>query len=170
MLLKNFSYFERSGLAKHGWTQHAACFFHQLIIDRCPVYLYNRISFRTNVHTLNIRCRGLLTPLLYRTVMFKRSFSSPAYIVVLHEFKLPSLFRFKISIEKKKTFGAKSSNFVAIHTGFVVVGRMACGEYFWFPLLYCINTTRCYICSVLVNGVNCTSLSISFIKLLSLQA
>lgn len=54
---------------------HAACLFHSLILKKTPEYLYNKIKFRTDVHTLNIRFRGLLTPPLRRTEFFKRSFS-----------------------------------------------------------------------------------------------
>ena len=54
---------------------HAACHFHRIIITGKPPYLKSRIRFRSDVHTLNIRFRGTLTPPIHRTELFKKSFS-----------------------------------------------------------------------------------------------
>lgn len=69
-------------LGEIGWLNmerrrllHAACLYHKIIINKCPPYLYSRLRFRTDVHSLNLRFRGLLTPPLHRTEFFKRSFS-----------------------------------------------------------------------------------------------
>lgn len=53
---------------------HAACTFHSIIINRTPLYLYRKISFRTDVHNVNVRFKGLLTPPAHKTQLFKRSF------------------------------------------------------------------------------------------------
>ena len=41
---------------------HAACLFHKIISNKSPSYLYNKISFRTDVHNVNVRFKGIITP------------------------------------------------------------------------------------------------------------
>lgn len=53
---------------------HAACQYHKIIVSKTPPYLYQKITFRTDVHSLNVRFKGLLTPPLHRTEYFKRSY------------------------------------------------------------------------------------------------
>lgn len=60
---------------KNRRLHHSACLFHNILIHKSPVYLYQKIKFRTDVHTLNLRFKGLLTPPIHRTELFKRSFS-----------------------------------------------------------------------------------------------
>lgn len=60
---------------QHRRFLHAACQYHNIIINKSPPYLYDRIKFRTDVHNLNIRFKGTLTPPIHRTETFKRSFS-----------------------------------------------------------------------------------------------
>lgn len=52
-----------------------ATFYHKIIMQKLPTYLFNKIKFRTDVHHLNLRHRGLITPPLHRTTMYERSFS-----------------------------------------------------------------------------------------------
>lgn len=54
---------------------HSACLFHKIINSEIPKYLNKKISHRTDVHNLNIRFKGTLTPPLHRTELFKRSFT-----------------------------------------------------------------------------------------------
>lgn len=54
---------------------HSLCLFHNIISSKLPGYLYDRLTFRTDVHNLNIRYRSLLTPPLHKYEIFKRSFS-----------------------------------------------------------------------------------------------
>lgn len=54
---------------------HQACIFHKVLIHKEPRYLYRKINFRSDVHNLNIRFKGRLTPPSHRTEGFKRSFS-----------------------------------------------------------------------------------------------
>lgn len=54
---------------------HTLCIYHSIVIYKTPPYLFQKLNFRTDVHTLNLRFRGLLTPPLHRTQLFKRSFS-----------------------------------------------------------------------------------------------
>lgn len=53
----------------------AACLYHQIITQKCPTYLFNKISFRCDVHNLNLRYKGGITPPIHRTHLFKGSFS-----------------------------------------------------------------------------------------------
>ena len=54
---------------------HAASLYHQVIRSQIPQYLYRRISFRTDVHHLNLRRKDQITVPNHRTALFKRSFS-----------------------------------------------------------------------------------------------
>lgn len=54
---------------------HSTIFYHKLTLIKIPTYLHERISYRTDVHHLNLRHRGLLSIPLHRTSTFKRSFS-----------------------------------------------------------------------------------------------
>lgn len=38
------------------------CFYQNVIVEKIPVYLYNKISFSTKVQNINLRQKGLLTP------------------------------------------------------------------------------------------------------------
>lgn len=59
---------------------HSAVLFHSVIFNKSPPYLYNKIKFRSDVHTLNLRFRGLLSPPLHKTSLFTRSFSYNVYV------------------------------------------------------------------------------------------
>lgn len=54
---------------------HACVFYHKLILTKIPPYLHRRITFRTDVHNINVRNRGLLTPPIYKSAFFTRSFT-----------------------------------------------------------------------------------------------
>ena len=54
---------------------HEACFYHKILLCKSPSYLYNKIIFRSHVHSLNIRFRGRITPPMHRSSMFERSFT-----------------------------------------------------------------------------------------------
>lgn len=54
---------------------HSICFFFKIIKYRTPPYLYNKITFRTDVHNLNIRRRDVLTIPMHTKEFFKKSFS-----------------------------------------------------------------------------------------------
>lgn len=58
---------------------HSACLFHGILRFKSPPYLYNKIRFRSDVHTLNLRYRGLLSPPPHHTAAFLRSFSFNIY-------------------------------------------------------------------------------------------
>ena len=69
---------------------HRACLFHKIITFRSPPYLYLKITYRTDVHNLNLRHRGLLSTPFHRTEFFKKSFS---YLIVSLYNSLPSSFK-----------------------------------------------------------------------------
>lgn len=54
---------------------HSACLYHKVVVTTMPAYLYRKIQFRTDIHNLNLRFKGLLTPPIHVTEFFKRSFS-----------------------------------------------------------------------------------------------
>ena len=54
---------------------HATFLFRKIIVTERPAYLFNKISIRSDVHTLNIRFKGTLTPPMHKTEFFKNSFS-----------------------------------------------------------------------------------------------
>lgn len=77
---------------------HTVCLFHGIILNKIPIYLFQKIKFRTDVHTLNIRFKGLLTPPQHRTELFKRSFSyqiAKTYNGLNNQLKGNSITRFK---------------------------------------------------------------------------
>lgn len=77
---------------------HAACLFHTLVLNKTPIYLYNKITFRTDVHHLNIRSKGLLTPPIHRTQLFRRSFRYQicnVYNGISPDLKAASIVQFK---------------------------------------------------------------------------
>ena len=76
---------------------HSACLYHKIIINKTPSYLYRKILFRTDVHNVNIRFKGKLTPPVHRTETFKRSFSYQITKVYngLPNIKQYSFFKFK---------------------------------------------------------------------------
>lgn len=82
---------------------HSLCLFHKIIQTKIPVYLYNLIRFRTDVHNLNLRFKGLLTPPQHATEMFKRSFSyliAKLYNAIQSDLKLMSISRFKYHLKQ----------------------------------------------------------------------
>lgn len=54
---------------------HSLVLFHGVISKKCPPYLVNKIKFRTDVHNLNLRFKGLITPPPHKTALFTRCFS-----------------------------------------------------------------------------------------------
>lgn len=52
-----------------------AVFYHKIILKQKPKYLYNKITYRSDVHNLNLRYKGSITPPLHRTTLFEQSFS-----------------------------------------------------------------------------------------------
>lgn len=69
-------------LTEIGWLNmssrrllHSACSFYSIVATGKPPYLHDRMRFRSDVHTLNVRFKGLLTPPMHRTEFFKKGFS-----------------------------------------------------------------------------------------------
>lgn len=98
-------------LAEVSWLNMAdrrylrmACLFQKIITDKQPAYLYNKISFRTDVHTLNLRFKGMLTPPLHRTALYERSFSYQivkVYNGIPDDLKLLSAKQFKYTYKRR---------------------------------------------------------------------
>lgn len=69
-------------LQQSGWLNmnnraqiHMACFFFKIMKYGTPAYLLQRLTYRTDVHNLNLRRRALLTVPQHKKQIFKRSFS-----------------------------------------------------------------------------------------------
>lgn len=60
---------------KNSRLLHRGTLYMKIILNCKPTYLYRKIRFRTDVHNLNIRFKGNLTPPIHRTTLFERSFS-----------------------------------------------------------------------------------------------
>lgn len=54
---------------------HSACLYYNIVLTGKPPYLSSRLRFRADVHNLNIRYKGTLTPPMHRFEYFKRCFS-----------------------------------------------------------------------------------------------
>lgn len=52
-----------------------AVYYYNIIKKQSPIYLFNKMSFRTDVHHLNLRNKGLLTPPIHHSAFFQKSFS-----------------------------------------------------------------------------------------------
>jgi len=83
---------------------HLICFFHKVLIFKTPPYLFTRLSYRTDIHNLNLRHRGLLCIPRYRSTFFRRSFSyliASSYNKVPNDFKVLRLSSFKYRLKNK---------------------------------------------------------------------
>lgn len=54
---------------------HTSCFVYKVIKNKCPPYLLQKLTFRTDVHSLNIRRKTILTIPRHNKELFKRSFT-----------------------------------------------------------------------------------------------
>lgn len=76
----------------------SATFYYKILLEKQPSYLYRKIVFREDVHNLNIRFKGTITPPRHKTALFERSFRyqiSKFYNSLSPELKTLSAFRFK---------------------------------------------------------------------------
>ena len=55
--------------------------YHNIMVNKEPAYLYNKIRFRTDVHNVNIRRKDLLSVPLHKLSIFERSFTFRVYRV-----------------------------------------------------------------------------------------
>lgn len=69
-------------LKEAGWLSmynrrkhHMVCFFYKILKYKTPEYLYRKITFRTDVHNLNLRRKNMLTIPSHKKEIYKRSFS-----------------------------------------------------------------------------------------------
>lgn len=57
----------------------AVVFYHKLVTTKQPPYLYRRITFRTDIHNLNVRRKNMIYPPSFKTALFQRSFTFQIY-------------------------------------------------------------------------------------------
>ena len=58
---------------------HATLFYSKILTRYKPAYLANKICYRSDVHTLNLRFKGTLTPPKHKTELYKKSFTFQVY-------------------------------------------------------------------------------------------
>lgn len=80
---------------------HSACLFHTILTKKTPPYLYRKITHRTDIHNLNIRHKGTLTPPCHRRELFKRSFS---YQITAIYNSIPRNLKTKTNLTFKKEY------------------------------------------------------------------
>lgn len=56
-------------------TLHSNCLFHKIIISQQPTYLFNKISYRSQLHNVNVRNKNSIAIPRHKTVAFEKSFS-----------------------------------------------------------------------------------------------
>lgn len=54
---------------------HTYVIFYKIFKQQCPPYLHNKLTFRSDVHNINIRQKDCLSIPRYRTTFFQRSFT-----------------------------------------------------------------------------------------------
>lgn len=50
------------------------CLYHNIIKQKTPVYLFEKLCYRSDVHNINIRSKGRLSPPKHKTSLYERSF------------------------------------------------------------------------------------------------
>ena len=88
---------------------HSATIFFNIIKTQQPSYLHCKIRFRTDVHNLNIRFKGTLTPPLHSTRLFQRSYS---YQIA---YNINNLSRDYKTINSKKAFKKELFRFLFLN-------------------------------------------------------
>lgn len=77
---------------------HSCVLYHKIICTKYPKYLYDKIEFRYNIHSLNTRGKTILSPPMHRTSIFERSFKFNIYKLynaIPQEIKLLGMIPFK---------------------------------------------------------------------------
>lgn len=78
-------------LPKCGWLDmkrrrelQALCVYYKIMTSKSPPYLYEKIRFRSDVHSITTRYRNLISPPSHKTTLFERSFSYDIYRLYNH--------------------------------------------------------------------------------------
>lgn len=73
-------------LAESGWLNmrnrrelQSLCLFHRILTFETPPYLLNKITFRSDVHNITTRFRGLISPPAHKMSLYTRSFTFSIY-------------------------------------------------------------------------------------------
>lgn len=88
---------------QYRFNVYMLCLYHKILIFKSPPYLYNKITFRSDVHNINVRYRGLITTPMHRTSLFERGFQyniATLYNDLPSEMKFFKLSKFKNEIKK----------------------------------------------------------------------
>lgn len=66
-------------IMKKAFRLRELCLFHSVIKSKKPPYLYNRITFRTDIRNINVRRKDTIVPPRHRTSSYERSFTYRVY-------------------------------------------------------------------------------------------
>lgn len=58
---------------------YSATIYQKIYLIKKPPYLFEKLKFRTEVHNLNLRHKGFLSPPIFKKELFRRSFSYQIY-------------------------------------------------------------------------------------------
>lgn len=58
---------------------HSLNLYHKVLMEKSPPYLLDKITYRTDIHNINIRHADLITPPVHKTSLFERGFSFNIY-------------------------------------------------------------------------------------------
>lgn len=79
--IRKFQHISRA-FKSSGWINmqgrrfvHSGCLYRNILLTKTPPYLYNNITFRTDVHNINIRFKNTITIPAHSSEFFKRCFS-----------------------------------------------------------------------------------------------
>lgn len=84
------------------------CLFHRIIVQNKPPYLCNRFSYRSDIHNVHVRFRGLISPPQHKLALYERSFSYQIYYLynsVPVQFKLLGVGEFKRRMREQLLVG-----------------------------------------------------------------
>lgn len=82
---------------------HMLVTYNNVIINKSPPYLYNKIRFRTDVHNINVRHKHFISPPLHSTAIYQRTFTFNIckwYNKLPEEIKEKSKYSFKNKIRQ----------------------------------------------------------------------
>lgn len=86
----------------HRRILHSLCLYQKIILFKSPPYLYAKIRFRSDVHSLNLRFKGLITPPKHHNEFFKRSF---IYTLFYYYNRLPAPYKMlNLSTFRRKVY------------------------------------------------------------------
>ena len=91
---------------------HACCLYQKIITTNSPTYLMEHIKYRTSVHNVDTRTKGMLEIPMHTKETYKRSFSYhivSTYNKINIDFKKLNMDKFKICMFQELVTGSMSN-------------------------------------------------------------